>query len=184
MEPKTFRTAVVLIPPEDLWPPIQAIRKAHDRQVRRWMPHITLLYPFRPREDFDTATILIEKACRSVRPLEVWLAELRHFRHGRRGCTMWLAPEPTRPLVELQAALQAAFPDCDDVSRHAQGFTPHLSLGQTATRRVGSLLATLGRSWQTVSFVADGVSLIWREDPPDDVFRVDRTIPLGPELPT
>jgi 2'-5' RNA ligase len=184
MEAKTFHTAVVLIPPEPCWPPIQAIRQVHDRQFHRWMPHITLLYPFRPREDFERTTLLLEKACHSLRPLEVKLAEFRCFRHGSRSCTMWLAPEPKRSLVGLQAALQAAVPDCDDVSRYPDGFTPHLSLGQTITNRVDSLLATLSRSWQTVSFLADRISLIWRKDQPDDVFRVDRTILLGPDLPT
>ena len=52
MSQKTHTTAAVLIPPEDVWGPIQAIRREHDRQFRRWMPHITLLYPFRPREQF------------------------------------------------------------------------------------------------------------------------------------
>src|SRR5262249_27220192 len=45
----THTTAVVVIPPADAWPPIQALRERYDRQFRRWMPHITLLYPFRPR---------------------------------------------------------------------------------------------------------------------------------------
>jgi 2'-5' RNA ligase len=172
----------VLIPPDEYWPPIQSIRQAHDRQMRRWMPHITLLYPFRPREQFDAVAVLLAQACHSWRPFEVTLAELRYFRHGRRNCTMWLAPEPAQSLVELQAALQTTVPDCDDVSRHPNGFTPHLSLGQTTTRRLDALLASLSRSWQMVSFVADRVSLIWREDPPDDVFRVDRTISLGIDL--
>ena len=47
MPNKTHTTAVVLIPPESVQPPIQAIRSVHDRNFLRWMPHITLLYPFR-----------------------------------------------------------------------------------------------------------------------------------------
>jgi hypothetical protein len=46
---KTHKTAVVIIPPEALWAPIQAVRKEHDRQFRRRMPHISLIYPFRPK---------------------------------------------------------------------------------------------------------------------------------------
>lgn len=42
----THQTAVVVIPPEDVWPSIQAIRREHDRKIRRWMPHITLIEPF------------------------------------------------------------------------------------------------------------------------------------------
>jgi hypothetical protein len=40
---KVFTSAVVIIPPEELWIPIQKIRKKYDRQINRWMPHITLL---------------------------------------------------------------------------------------------------------------------------------------------
>ncbi|MBI5480461.1 MAG: 2'-5' RNA ligase family protein [Deltaproteobacteria bacterium] len=46
---KTHHTAVVIIPPGEIWGPIQAIRQRHDQQFHRWMPHITPLYPFRPR---------------------------------------------------------------------------------------------------------------------------------------
>ncbi len=50
MSKKTYTTAVVLIPAEDCWEPIQKIRRLHDRKLHHWMPHITLIYPFRPRE--------------------------------------------------------------------------------------------------------------------------------------
>jgi hypothetical protein len=50
MPVKTHHTAVVAIPPPEVWSPIQAIRRQHDRNVQRWMPHITLIYPFMPRK--------------------------------------------------------------------------------------------------------------------------------------
>jgi len=170
----------VLIPPEDVWQPIQAIRREHDRQVRRWMPHVTLLYPFRPHEEFDAAAGALAEACRSVEPFEVSLGELRWFSHGRRGFTMWLSPEPAGELVELHEALWLTAPDCDHVRRHAVGFVPHLSVGQVRDRRrLDRLIATLQADWRPIRFRATAVSLIRREDPPDDVFRVDRLLPLG-----
>jgi hypothetical protein len=30
------RSAVVIIPSQDVWPPIQRIRQQHDRKIRRW----------------------------------------------------------------------------------------------------------------------------------------------------
>jgi hypothetical protein len=39
----THTTAVVIIQTIELWEPIQAIWKIHDRHFRQWMPHITML---------------------------------------------------------------------------------------------------------------------------------------------
>ena len=83
-------------------------------------------------------------------------------------------------MVRLQAALEAAVPDCDDVSAHRDGFTPHLSVGQVQGHEaMKELQAELQVSWQPLTFVADKVSLIWRGQPPDDIFRIDRNICLG-----
>jgi len=180
MTAKTHQTAVVLTPPEECWGPIQAIRARHDRQYRRWMPHVTLLYPFRPREQFDAVEGRLREACRSIPPFQVQLAEFRHFRHGRARSTLWLAPEPEEALVRLQTALESAVPDCNDVSRHAAGFTPHLSVGQVQTSQApAGLQANLQAGWQPLTFAARTVSLIWRGRPPEDVFQVDRRLPLG-----
>jgi 2'-5' RNA ligase len=180
MSDKTHQTAVVLIPPEECWEPIQAIRRKHDRQIRRWMPHVTLLYPFRPREAFDEATVALHAAVRDRPPFDLALGEFRHFDHGRGRFTLWVVPEPTEVLQRLQASLQSAVPDCDDVSRHAHGFAPHLSVGQVRGRAaLDELLRRLQDSWEPLRFTVNRVSLIWRNKPPDDVFRVDREIRLG-----
>ena len=68
MEAKTQNTAVVLIVPEGIGEPIQAIRREHDRHYRRWMPHATLIYPFRPRERFDAAVGPLRDAGRRIEP--------------------------------------------------------------------------------------------------------------------
>lgn len=176
----THKTAVVLIPLEAVWEPIQSIRREHDRQVRRWMPHVTLLYPFRPREQFDAVEPELRAACERIEPFDVRLAKFHHFRHGRGSFTLWLAPEPREAIVGLQAALESAIPDCNDVSRRADGFTPHLSVGQVRGQgAMDELKAQLQASWEPVAFRAESISLIWRADPADDVFRVDRTIELG-----
>ncbi len=130
MGEKTHHTAVVLIPPVDLWPPIQAIRERHDRHVRRWMPHVTLVYPFRPKEAFETVVGPLSEACEGVAPFEVALGAFQFFQHRRDRFTFWLAPEPKEALVRLQTALWQAVPDCDEVRKHRGGFTPHLSVGQ------------------------------------------------------
>lgn len=177
---KTHKTALVLIPPAPLWPPIQAIRQEHDRNVRRWMPHITLIYPFRPREELESLTEPLSRLCETVEPFELTLKEFRLFHHRQESHTAYLAPEPREALVRLQAALGSAVPDCDDVTRHPGGFTPHLSVGQVRGHAPAlSLQGALQAAWQPASFTVREVSLIWRDDPPDDVFRVAYGIELG-----
>lgn len=177
MTKKTHTTAVVLIPPEQLWEPIQAIRQAHDRHVRRWMPHITLLYPFRPRDAFAGLAERFAEVCADVEPFCVELGEIRYFRHRGESFTLWLAPEPRETLVRLQAILASVVPDCDDVTRDRHGFTPHLSLAQArGTRQMLTLKETLQAAWQPITFTAQAISLIWRREPPDDVFRVGQMV--------
>ena len=178
---KTHTTAIVAIPPLEVWEPIQAIRRQHDRKMRRWMPHVTLVYPFRSPEAFDELEPLLAAACRELQPFEIELARLRHFRHGRKSATLWLEPEPGERLREIERALRGVVPDCDDQARHRDGFTPHLSVGQFrgSHAEVLELERALQREWQPVSFGLRAVSLIWRGEPPDDVFRVDRAVALG-----
>jgi 2'-5' RNA ligase len=177
---KTHKTAVVLIPPEAAWPPIQAIRRRHDRGFQRWMPHITLLYPFRPRREFEVAAAHLARACQSIPAFELTLAAFDFFEQRRESYTLWLAPEPKEALIELQAALWEVFPDCDEVRRFESGFTPHLSVGQVRGRQaMEDLVSAWERTWAPVRFRVSAVSLIWRADPPDDVFRVGHTIELS-----
>lgn len=175
---KTHRTAVVVIPPREVWGTIQAIREKHDHQFRRWMPHINLLYPFRPAEQFADAVPRLADACAKVTPLAVILAEFRFFRHTSGRSTLWLAPEPKEGLVRLQASLESACPGCDDLSRFPGGFTPHLSVGQAKTvAEAQQLLDELQSTWQPIRFDVTAVALICRKQ--ERPFEIDRWISLA-----
>jgi 2'-5' RNA ligase len=170
--------AVVLIPPEPVREPIQAIRRVHDRQGKRWMPHITLLYPFWAEARFVEAVPRLEAACAEIAPFAVTLARFRHFAHGARRFTVWLDPGPRAPLVGIQAALEAAFPECRAQSRFPAGFTPHLSVGQVRDRAgLERLLDRLQTEWKPMSFEADRIVLITRDG--HGPFRPVRDIRLG-----
>jgi 2'-5' RNA ligase len=178
MSGKTHHTAVAAVPPEEVWEPIQAIRRRHDRQINRWMPHINLLYPFRPRDRFHTVVPDLAAACASTRPFKTTLGKFSYFRHGSGRCTLWLAPEPAGQLQRLRVALQGAFPDCDDLARFPASFTPHLSVGQfRSAADCERCLAELQGSWEPVTFVLDEVALLARER--EGPFVTDRRIPLG-----
>jgi len=181
---KSHKAAVVIIPPEEAWDPIQQIRRRHDRNLGRWMPHITLLYPFRPREVFEEISGQLGDVCSSVEDFEIELRSFDFFVHSPGSTTMWLVPEPKDRLCALQNALQNAFPDCNDVSRHEGGYTPHLSVGQAGpVRNALGILHGLERSWFPIRFPASKLSLIYRRDKPDDVFRIHREFALGSAAP-
>jgi RNA 2',3'-cyclic 3'-phosphodiesterase len=175
---KTHHTAVAALPPAAVWPPIQALRRAHDRQFHRWMPHINLLYPFVPPADFTTALPLLIDVCRQVQPFAVHLRTLRYFVHASRHATIWLDPEPRAPLITLQQRLQAVFPAYTDQGRFAAGFTPHLSIGQTdSSAMLYRLLPVLQEAWQPLEFVLTAVALLHREA--DHPFHVAHWLPFG-----
>ena len=144
------------------------------------MPHITMAYPFRPREEFEAVAATLAAAFREVCPFTLELARFFHFEHGNERYTLWLEPEPREPLLRIEEALTRALPDCNDVSMYSFGFTPHLSIGQvTGTERMEELKAALQRDWEPVSFRVAEVSLVWRGDAPDDVFRVGAAARVG-----
>jgi 2'-5' RNA ligase len=178
MRSKTYWTAVVVLPPDEVWGPIQAIRHQHDRHVRRWMPHVNLLYPFYRPDHFAEVVPRLAAACATITPFVLTLAEFRFFRHASGTATLWLAPEPREAVVRLQAALQAACPDCDDQSRFRAGFTPHLSVGQAGSAdEAQRLLAGLQATWQPIRFELSSIALIQRG--PENPFAVDHWIPFG-----
>ncbi|WP_224240684.1 poly(A) polymerase [Hyalangium gracile] len=180
--PPVHQAAVVLIPPEELWGPIETLRSRHDRTYERWMPHVTLLYPFVPEEHFAEAEALIAEALRGIEPFQVTLSGFSHFEH-RGSVTAWLRPEdrPHGALTALQAALQAVLPQCDEQGRKSEnGFTPHLSVGQLKRSSPAEIRRTLSeweRDWKPLTFEAHEVCLISRRG--DDPFEVRRRVPLG-----
>jgi len=177
---KTHCTALVLIPPLEVWEPIQTIRRRYDRQFKRWMPHVTLLYPFRPMDGFEDIRPALEERCARVSPFEVTLATLSYFEHTREKFTMWLAPEPADPVVALQSALLECAPDCNDVNLHAGGFRPHLSLGQArSAAELEDRMNRIRAVWQPMRFVVREIALIRRGPDRADPFQVDRLIPFG-----
>jgi 2'-5' RNA ligase len=175
---RTHHTAVVAIPPNEVWESLQAIRREYDRQFRRWMPHVSLLYPFRPEKEFEEAGRAVAQACAGQPPITTVLSEFRYFVHPSGTTTLWLSPEPGDAYVSLQAALQAVFPDCRDQSRSDGGFTPHLSVGQAGLEESAEkLCARLQANWTPVRFVLQDVALIRRDV--DTPFDVALRIPLG-----
>eukprot|EP00741_Cyanophora_paradoxa_P020508 tig00000227_g19795.t1 len=134
---KVHTSALCIIPPEELWEPIQSIRRTHDKQINRWMPHINVAYPFCGARSFPRAAEALATELASVPPFRVRLEAFGYFEHGARSSTVWLRPDADPPgsLQALQAAVVRAIPPMDDLSARFGEFRPHLSVGQFRGRR-------------------------------------------------
>ena len=174
----SHRTAIVAIPPPEAWEPIQRLRRAHDRQVHRWMPHVTLLYPFAPLDEARALVPRLREAARETPRFETTLARFERFTHARGSCTLWLAPEPLDDWRRLQARLASVAPEFNAVGRFPGGFTPHLSVGQSRGEQAATLQAKLQDEWDPLRFTLAEVALIARDE--SGPFHVLETLPLGP----
>lgn len=175
---KTHTTAVVLIPPEEVWEPIQGLRRVYDRNFDRWMPHITLLYPFAEREDFSHVTPILETVAAQIKPFQCDLSQFDHFRH-RRSCTIFLRPIPEESVIDLHASLLKALPDYDDTATYPGGFHPHLSIGQFRHQQVQRDQQKLQSNWTPLEFEVKTVFVINRTPETANRFVVVETLALG-----
>ena len=176
---KVYTSAVVIIPPKNIWPPIQEIRKEYDRQINRWMPHVNLLYPFRHISEYSKLEKKFSEVSGQIGSFEISFKIFNYFHHGHQRYTIWLKPEPAKLIVELQEKLLKIVPDCNDVNKHKNGFTPHLSVGQIKGKKeLRSILEKLQNQWEELTFILNSIFFISREKNKSSKFRIEKKIAL------
>ncbi len=176
---KVFTSAVAIIPPEEKWPAIQKIRKHYDRQINRWMPHITLIYPFRPEHEYPLLEKSFSNECKSIEHFEIKLKQFNYFNHGKQRYTLWLNPEPAELIIKLQSKILEIVPDCDDVNKYKHGFRPHLSVGQIQGKtNLLDIIKNLQDNWNELHFLLNEIFFISREKIKTSKFEIKKRIKL------
>lgn len=177
---KVYSSAVVIIPPKEIWEPIQEIRKLYDRNINRWMPHITLLYPFRPRIQYEDIEKKFSEICKQIKPFEVFLKSVNSFPHGHQQYTVWIDPEPNNLIIHLQGEILKLVPDCNDANNYKNGFRPHLSVGQIKGKnKLHKTITDLQTNWEEIKFVLNKIFFISREDSKNSKFTVSKIFQLN-----
>jgi 2'-5' RNA ligase len=170
----SHKTALCLIPPENVWEQIQSIRSVYDKAYPRWMPHINLIYPFVPESEFGNIKSRLDGILNQKKPFEIEFDQttLNYFKQ-KSECTFHLRPKETKDVVEIHQILQKYLPNYFSTARP---FEPHLTLGQTTTSRISDILIEMKAKWKTIKFPIDRICMISRENDPDDLFSIKNQV--------
>ncbi len=174
---KVDSTAVVIIPPEEIWSTIQDVRKMYDSYIHRVMPHITLLYPFKPQSDFSKLESLFSTICKKIELFDICLHKFKYFHHGKQEYTIYLDPEPQNLITHLQYKILEIVPDCNDVALYKSGFIPHLSVGQFDRKdNLKAALKNLQNNWSPLKFKMTSIYFIARDKAELSEFKIKKEI--------
>ena len=178
---KVHTSALAWLPADSAQPPIQALRRKHDKQIDRWPPHVNILYPFVPEKRFEEAATCLAEALRAQPSFPVSLGNVNHFQHSKNSITAWLKPREQSDAArwrEVQAACLAAFPHCTEQTSRGE-FVPHLTVGQFTQL---CDVAALDGAFEPVECEVADLCLISRAGP-SDPFEVQWRVPLGGGAP-
>mmetsp|Transcript_57447 Transcript_57447/g.65540 ORF Transcript_57447/g.65540 Transcript_57447/m.65540 type:complete len:183 (+) Transcript_57447:1539-2087(+) len=167
-------TALMLMPPKDKWDQIQAIRKVHDKQIHRWMPHINFLFPFVHPKHFDEVADKLQEKLATFPSFDLTFEKLDCF-INKSQCIGFTDPA-TEPTTALNDLLQQILTVVPFHSKKTDDFHPHLTLGQfkgePAVRKFID-----EQEWTPINFKVTEIYMIHR-DGKEAPFEVKKTIKL------
>lgn len=169
MSKRVVTTALCVIPPKEIWEPIQEIRQKYDKAYERWMPHINIVYPFVETKDFDEVEKLLTGPLSKLPPFKVKFEKFESF-EKKDHHLFWLKPFGNE-FQELFKVINEIYPG------ERKEFTPHLTVGQFPKDEKKKWSENLNKIWKPVEWELQEVYLISR-DGKDDPFKVRKVIHL------
>ena len=117
----------------------EVYRDSYPVMVEQGIPlHVTLLYPFVPPSELDTALPVLRSVLAGHERFDFSLTHLRTF-----PGVVWAAPEPAAPFTALTGAIYAAFPEYPPYAGEIADVIPHMTLACPPEAELGSTLARL-----------------------------------------
>lgn len=170
-----LETALLIVPPK----PVQVfsfpIRERYDvESFKSNVPaHITLLYPFVPPEQVETAIQELNRTCARITPFEVTLDHYGTFKGA-----IFLEPSDLEPIVQLHHLLSGAFPDYPVYGgEHGTELHPHLTLARFDDPEEANNIEL--PPVPSFSFTVDKIHLYLGSNEHDTPFIPRAAIPLG-----
>eukprot|EP00742_Colponemidia_sp_Colp-10_P014057 GILJ01015923.1.p1 GENE.GILJ01015923.1~~GILJ01015923.1.p1 ORF type:complete len:1520 (-),score=259.96 GILJ01015923.1:186-4409(-) len=172
---KSFATALCVIPPPKLCSHIDIIRTSYDKAYTRWMPHLTILYPFVHPAKFADAIPLLQNALSKLPPFRVTLRKLAILNEddpAAKKHVIYIVPEvKTECLMRLQAVVQKIFPQCVRPAMHGQEinadgfpqFRPHITVGQipsNSPKERTEIFEWFKKHWQNQEFTVSQLHVV------------------------
>jgi 2'-5' RNA ligase len=108
-------------------PLVAALRERFDPSAKLGVPaHITILYPFLPPEQVgEEVLVKVRRALARGSEFSFRLSSVRQF-----PTATYLAPEPSKPFVQLTENLVSEFPTYLPYGGQYDGIVPHLTVAQ------------------------------------------------------
>jgi 2'-5' RNA ligase len=137
------QSAFILRVPE-AEPFVARLRERFDPAARLGVPaHVTLLFPFASPERITPAMLEHARALvASVRAFPFRLARIERF-----PGTLYLAPEPPQPFVELTEALARRFPEFPPYGGEFDTIIPHLTVAHGSQEELRAAELELRATW-------------------------------------
>lgn len=120
-----IQTSVAIIPPHSVQALAVPLLRQHMPQMHgTFMPHITLLYPFVPLDQLDSACRTLHSMCRSIVPFDITLEGYGHFPD-----VAYMRIRDAQPVRHLAYDIHAHFPAHRPYDgKYGEEIYPHITI--------------------------------------------------------
>jgi 2'-5' RNA ligase len=144
------KTAIAIVPSFDVWEPINAIRRVHDKSIARWDPHCNLFFP---GPVFGNVPDLLRDALKDVPSFTL---EATHFYRNAGSRYVELGFRDTSQLIGLREIVRKTL----NLPNDKVQYEPHITVGQHDQGTADAFIQQLQATWVPLVFQVEEVCLL------------------------